>query len=65
MHWLVGVICCIAVALTLTFAFCRLLGLWAQTTTWIRSNREEKVNFTRSGVYTANGFMVSLVLLHK
>lgn len=45
------------VLLIVLFA-CRILG--PKTTAWVCSNREEKIGFSKSKLYNANGYLVSV-----
>lgn len=49
------------VLLIVLFA-CRILG--PKTTAWVCSNREEKIGFSKSKLYNANGYLVSVEQLH-
>lgn len=57
----ITILCLIAVALLIVFAFCHALDILTWITAWIRSTAEEKISLTRSkGHYNANGYLVSI-----
>lgn len=48
----------IGVVLLMVLFVCHFIG--PKTTAWICSNREEKIGFSKSKLYHANGYLVSI-----